>query len=104
MTKIGSEPTGGKRPKKSQLVLTVPNNQCTDYSITLDQSRYAALLVLQRYLNGISESDTTLPMKNTYATPIPTTTVFTKKDCSSTYIDVLELKNLVLNMLQSLDH
>jgi hypothetical protein len=70
-----------------ETLLRPPNN----YSITLDQARYAAL-VLQRYLNGISELDTTLQMKNKYAKPIPTTTVFTKKDCSSTYLDVLEVQ------------
>ena len=65
--------------------------QCTDYSIILDQSRYAAL-VLQRYLNGTSETAITPQMKNKYATPTPTTALFTKQDCSETYVDVITLQ------------
>jgi Reverse transcriptase (RNA-dependent DNA polymerase) len=65
--------------------------QCTDYSIILDQSRYAAL-VLQRYLNGTSEAAITTQMKTKYSTPTPTTAVFTRKDCSATYADVINIQ------------
>jgi hypothetical protein len=65
--------------------------QCTDYSIILDQSRYAAL-VLQKYLNGTSDTAVTAQMRTKYATPTPTTAVFTKKDCSTTYTDVLNIQ------------
>jgi hypothetical protein len=65
--------------------------QHADYSITLDQSRYAAL-VLQRYLMRASDADVTVLMKNKFATPIPVTTIFTKKDCCPTYSDVMELQ------------
>jgi hypothetical protein len=50
--------------------------QCTDYSIVLDQSRYAAL-VIQRYLNNTSDANINGQMKTKHATPIPTTTIFT---------------------------
>jgi transposase InsO family protein len=65
--------------------------QCTDYSIILDQSRYAAL-VLQKYLNGTSEAAITPQMKTKYATPTPTTALFTRRDCSLTYVDVMTLQ------------
>jgi hypothetical protein len=51
--------------------------QCIDHSITIDQSRYAAL-VLQNFLNGASDSQVTIKMKSKYSTPVPTITVFTK--------------------------
>jgi hypothetical protein len=66
--------------------------QHTDYSITLDQSRYAAL-VLQRYLLRATDADVTEQMKKKYATPIPVTTIFTKKDCSATYADVMNIQH-----------
>jgi hypothetical protein len=65
--------------------------QCTDFSIVLDQSRYAAL-VLQRYLKGTSDSEVTTKMRKKYSTPIPVETIFTKKECSATYSDVIELQ------------
>ena len=65
--------------------------QCTDFSIILDQSRYAAL-VLQRYINHVADVEITQKMKNRYATPIPTTAIFTKEDCSSTYSDVVKIQ------------
>jgi hypothetical protein len=64
---------------------------CTDFSIVLDQSRYAAL-VLQRYLKGTSDSEVITKMRKKYSTPIPIETVFTKKDCSPTYSDVIEIQ------------
>jgi hypothetical protein len=42
--------------------------QCTDKSIILDQSRYAAL-VLQKYLNGASDSEVTPKMRHPYHQP-----------------------------------
>jgi Reverse transcriptase (RNA-dependent DNA polymerase) len=42
--------------------------QCTDFSIILDQSRYAAL-VLQRYINHVPDVEITQKMKDRYATP-----------------------------------
>jgi hypothetical protein len=62
--------------------------QCADYSITLDQSRYAALVLhLMEH-----QTCTTNKMKSKYSTPAPTTTVFTKSDCSPTYSKVTELQ------------
>jgi hypothetical protein len=58
--------------------------QCIDKSMILDQTRYAALL-LQKYLNGASDSEVTPKMKEKYATPLSSTTTFTKSDCSPTY-------------------
>jgi hypothetical protein len=65
--------------------------QCADKSIILDHSRYAAL-VLQKYLTGASDSEVTSKMKEKYATPVPSTTTFTKLDCSPTYSKVIELQ------------
>jgi hypothetical protein len=65
--------------------------QHPDYSITLDQSRYAALII-QRYLNNTSDANITEQMKLKYATPIPTTTTFTKEDCSATYSEVSKIQ------------
>jgi hypothetical protein len=65
--------------------------QCPDYSIVLDQSRYAALVV-QRY-STIQDSQVDDRMQQQYATHLPTTTVFTKEHCSATYSDVMKLQN-----------
>jgi hypothetical protein len=48
--------------------------------------------VLQKYLYGASDSEVTLKMKEKYATPVPSTTIFTKSDCSPTYSKVVELQ------------
>jgi hypothetical protein len=64
--------------------------QCPDYSIILDQSRYAALVV-QRY-STITDSEIDQRMKDQYATPIPTSAVLTKQQCSATYSDVMKLQ------------
>jgi Reverse transcriptase (RNA-dependent DNA polymerase) len=63
--------------------------QCPDYSILLDQTRYAALVV-QRY-STIQDSEVDEKMKEQYATPLPTTAVFTNNTCSVTYADVMKL-------------
>jgi hypothetical protein len=65
--------------------------QCTDKSIILVQSR-CAVLVLQKYLYGASDSEVTLKMKEKYPTPVPSTTIFTKGDYSPTYSKVIELQ------------
>ena len=65
--------------------------QHTDYSITLDQSRYAAL-TCNKYLPNASDQHVTPRMRKKYCTPIPVTTVFTKKDCCPTYSDVMDLQ------------
>jgi hypothetical protein len=49
-------------------------------------------LQLQRYLKGTSESEVTTKMKKKYSTPIPVEIVFTKKECSATYSDVIDLQ------------
>jgi hypothetical protein len=49
-------------------------------------------LVLQKYLNGTSEAAITPQMKTKYATPTPTTALFTRRDCSLTYVDVMTLQ------------
>jgi hypothetical protein len=64
--------------------------QCSDYSIILDQSRYAALVV-QRY-STIADSEIDQRMKDQYATPIPTSAVFTTQQCSATYSDVMKIQ------------
>jgi hypothetical protein len=53
--------------------------QCPDYSIILDQTRDAALVV-QRY-STITDSEINQRMKDQYATPIPTSAVFTTQQC-----------------------
>jgi hypothetical protein len=65
--------------------------QYPDYSILLDQTRYAALVV-QRY-STIPDSQVDNKLAEQYATPLPTTTVFTKEHCSATYSDVTKLQN-----------
>ena len=64
--------------------------QCPDYSITLDQSRYAALVV-QRY-STIPDSAIDQKMRDHYATPIPTSAIFSKIHCSATYSDVMKIQ------------
>jgi hypothetical protein len=66
--------------------------QCADFSIVLDQSRYASL-TLQKYLTGTCDEMVTRKMKAKYGTPIPVGTEFTKKDCSTTYCDVMQLQD-----------
>jgi hypothetical protein len=53
--------------------------------------RYAAL-VLQRYLKRTSDAEVTPRMKQKYSTPIPVEAVFTRKECSATYSDLMELQ------------
>jgi hypothetical protein len=65
--------------------------QGADFSITLDQSRYAAL-VIQRYTTSIPDTVITQQMRDRYSTPIPTTAVFTKKDCTVNYSDVMKIQ------------
>jgi Reverse transcriptase (RNA-dependent DNA polymerase) len=64
--------------------------QCPDYSIILDQTRYAALVV-QRYcpMAGADIDDKT---RERYATPVPPTATFTLQDCSRTYMEVMTLQ------------
>jgi hypothetical protein len=64
--------------------------QCPDYSITLDQSRYAALVV-QRY-STIPDSDIDQKTRDRYATPIPTSAKFSKIHGSATYSDVMKIQ------------
>ncbi|KAG7340335.1 reverse transcriptase RNA-dependent DNA polymerase [Nitzschia inconspicua] len=65
--------------------------QLADYSIILDQSRYAAL-VAARYLGPVNEEQIPTSTRVKYASPLPSGTVFTKEDCSKTYVDVLKLQ------------
>jgi hypothetical protein len=57
--------------------------QQADYSIVLDQSRYAAL-VCDRYLKPLSSGAITTERKAKYAAPLPSTVQFTKQDSSET--------------------
>jgi hypothetical protein len=65
--------------------------QLADYSIVLDQSRFAAPIV-ERYLSNIPESDISTQMRQRYATPLPTMATFTKQDCSPTNSDVIKIQ------------
>ena len=62
--------------------------QLHDYSIILDQSRYAANLCV-RYLPPISEAQIE-DLKYTYSAPLPSNAVFTKQDCSKTCMDDMD--------------
>ncbi|KAG7371023.1 reverse transcriptase RNA-dependent DNA polymerase [Nitzschia inconspicua] len=64
--------------------------QLADYSIILDQSRYAAL-VAGRYLGPVNEEQIPTSTRVKYASHLPSGTVFTKEDCSKTYVDILKL-------------
>ncbi|KAG7357481.1 hypothetical protein IV203_002169 [Nitzschia inconspicua] len=65
--------------------------QLADYSIILDQSRYAAL-VAGRYLSPVNEDQIPTSIKVKYASPLPSGTVFTKQDCSQSYADVMKIQ------------
>ena len=65
--------------------------QHEDFSITLDQSRYAKL-VAQRYLEPTILASLNDTEKEKYAAPIPVTSVFDKADCSANHLDVLDLQ------------
>jgi hypothetical protein len=65
--------------------------QLADFSIILDQSRYAALLT-SRYLQPIAESNISTDMRDRHAAPLPSRTIFSKQDCSSSYIEVTKLQ------------
>ena len=65
--------------------------QCADYSIILDQSRYAALII-ERYLPNLPSKTLTPRSIKAYEAPLPPTAVFTKKDCSENYLDVQKLE------------
>jgi hypothetical protein len=66
--------------------------QCPDFSIVLDQSRYATLVV-QRYIKHTSDAAITQQMRDRYSTPIPTTATFTKEDCSTNYTEVTKIEH-----------
>jgi hypothetical protein len=57
----------------------------------LDQSRYAALVVA-RYLPPSNDATILNQRKIKYASPLPTSAVFTKRDCSPNYAAVLRLQ------------
>ncbi|KAG7340238.1 reverse transcriptase RNA-dependent DNA polymerase [Nitzschia inconspicua] len=65
--------------------------QLSDYSIILDQSRYAAL-VAGRYLGPVDDSQIPTSVKMKYASPLPNGTIFSKQDCSISYADVITLQ------------
>jgi hypothetical protein len=65
--------------------------QLADYSIILDQSRYAALLTA-RYLPPLNNDGISLQRKAMYASPLPASPVFTKNDCSPNYVTVMTLQ------------
>jgi hypothetical protein len=65
--------------------------QHTDYSITLDQSRYAKSIGA-KYLKPIDANAITPAMKKRYGAPLPTDAEFTKADCSQHYMAVRNLE------------
>jgi hypothetical protein len=65
--------------------------QLADYSIILDQSRYAAF-VTTRYLPPLNHDSFNLQRKAMYASPLPALPVFTKNDCSDNYAAVMRLQ------------
>jgi hypothetical protein len=65
--------------------------QLADYSIILDQSRYAAL-VTTRYLLPLNHDGIKLQRKAMYASPLPALPAFTKNDCSDNYAAVMRLQ------------
>jgi hypothetical protein len=78
--------------------------QDADFSFPLDQSRYAALVV-QRYTTSIPDTAITQQMRDRCSTPIPTTAVFTKEDCSANYSDIMKIRKILgSSMQQSWDH
>ena len=64
--------------------------QHTNYTITLDQSRYMASIA-NRFLPQHPTTNITTEDKEKYKSPLPTTWVATKKDCSA---NSMEVKNL----------
>jgi hypothetical protein len=65
--------------------------QHTDFSITLDQARYAALVV-SKYLPVKAVQDITEADKERYDTPVPSTMSFTKEDCSANHSEAMDLQ------------
>ena len=65
--------------------------QHADYSITLDQSRYA-LLVTDRYIARPATEEIAAKQREKYDAPLPYDAVFTKADSSETYLQVKELE------------
>jgi hypothetical protein len=65
--------------------------QLADCSIVLGQSRYAALITA-RYLPPLNDATILNQRKTKYASPLPTSAVFTKRDCSPNYASVLRLQ------------
>ena len=65
--------------------------QHADYSITLDQSRYAKSIGA-KYLKPIDHDQITPAMKKRYAAPLPTDVEFTNQDCSQHYMAVRKLE------------
>ena len=65
--------------------------QHANYSITLDQSRYMALIA-SRFLPQHPTTNITTEDKEKYRSPLPTTFVPSKEDCSKDSIEVKELE------------
>ena len=65
--------------------------QNEDYSIVLDQSRYMALIA-SRFLPQHDNTNITKEDKEKYHSPLPTTFVATKKDCSNNLLEVQTLE------------
>lgn len=65
--------------------------QLADFSIILDQSRYAALITA-RYLPPTSIDSISDSRKAKYASPLPASPTFTKNDCSKNYAAVMRLQ------------
>jgi hypothetical protein len=65
--------------------------QHTDYSITLDQSRYPKSIGA-KYLKPIDPDQITPAMKKRYSAPLPSAVEFSNKDCSQHYMAVQKLE------------
>jgi hypothetical protein len=64
--------------------------QETDFSIIVDQTRYAALIVA-KYIPSKSADNITEEEKRRYGAPLPNVYVMSKADCSANHSDVLDL-------------
>jgi hypothetical protein len=65
--------------------------QEADYSITVDQTRYAALIVA-KYMPASSMDNISEEEKKKYGAPLPNLEVMTKADCSTNHSEVLDLQ------------
>jgi hypothetical protein len=65
--------------------------QETDYSIVVDQTRYAAPIVA-KYMPASSMDNISAEEKKKFGAPLPNLDVMTKADCSTSHSEVLDLQ------------